>query len=244
MSAPVIMFASGKGGTGKSTVAALLGAEFARRDKRVLLVEVNTGLRSLDIVCGVYGKTVYDIGDVLAGRCMPEKAVVESTVYKNLYVVCAPYEDGFIDTELFCIFVARMRLVFDLILLDTASGMGSAFVASHAAATAALITVTPDAVAVRDGRIVVDALMEGGRTLPIRLLLNRVPAVLDGCGVIDLDECIDTVGAQLIGVLPQCTDILRAYATGIPLPEGSLARRALSAVALRITGHEVPLLIV
>ena len=69
MGANVIMVASGKGGTGKSTVAVLLGAELAARGRRVLLVELDSGLRSVDYIAGVYGKTVYDVEDVLNGRC-------------------------------------------------------------------------------------------------------------------------------------------------------------------------------
>ena len=78
MGANVIMVASGKGGTGKSTVAVLLGAELAARGRRVLLVELDSGLRSVDYIAGVYGKTVYDVEDVLNGRCEAGKAVVEA----------------------------------------------------------------------------------------------------------------------------------------------------------------------
>ena len=74
----VTMIASGKGGTGKSTVSVLLGSRLAARGKKVLLIELDSGLRSVDIIAGVYGKTVYDIEDVLSGRCEGGKAVVES----------------------------------------------------------------------------------------------------------------------------------------------------------------------
>lgn len=88
------MVASGKGGTGKSTVSVLLGGRLAAAGKKVLLIELDSGLRSVDIISGVYGKTVYDISDVLSGRCEGDKAVVESPVYKGLSVISAPYEGG------------------------------------------------------------------------------------------------------------------------------------------------------
>ena len=72
------MVASGKGGTGKSTVSVLLGARLAAAGHPTLLIELDSGLRSVDIISGVYGKTVYDIEDVLCGRCAGEQAVVES----------------------------------------------------------------------------------------------------------------------------------------------------------------------
>ena len=86
----VTMIASGKGGTGKSTVSVLLGSRLAARGKKVLLIELDSGLRSVDIIAGVYGKTVYDIEDVLSGRCEGSKAVVESPIYPGLSVISAP----------------------------------------------------------------------------------------------------------------------------------------------------------
>ena len=86
------MVASGKGGTGKSTLSVMLGARLAAAGGKVLLIELDSGLRSVDIIAGVYGKTVYDIADVLSGRCEGAKAVVASPVYPGLSVISAPYE--------------------------------------------------------------------------------------------------------------------------------------------------------
>ena len=116
MGANVIMVASGKGGTGKSTVAVLLGAELAARGRRVLLVELDSGLRSVDYIAGVYGKTVYDVEDVLNGRCEAGKAVVESPVYRNLYVISAPYSGGHILPAALRVFVEKVGPVFDTIV--------------------------------------------------------------------------------------------------------------------------------
>ena len=90
LNAQTIMICSGKGGTGKSTVSVLLGAQLAARGSKVLLIELDSGLRSVDIIAGVYGKTVYDIEDVLCGRCEGSKAVVESPLYPGLSVISAP----------------------------------------------------------------------------------------------------------------------------------------------------------
>ena len=94
MGARVIMVASGKGGTGKSTVAVMTGAALGARGRRVLLVELDSALRSVDYIAGVYGKTVYDVEDVLCGRCDAGKALVESPLYPGLFVISAPYSGG------------------------------------------------------------------------------------------------------------------------------------------------------
>ena len=76
MNAQTIMICSGKGGTGKSTVSVLLGAQLGAWGRRVLLIELDSGLRSVDMIAGVYGKTVYDIEDVLCGRCDGSKTLL------------------------------------------------------------------------------------------------------------------------------------------------------------------------
>ena len=120
MNAQCIMVCSGKGGTGKSTVSVLLGACLARLGRKTLLVELDSGLRSVDIIAGVYGRTVYDIEDVLCGRCEGAKAVVPSPLYPGLSVISAPYEGG-------------------------AAGLGIAMGSGSAAAKAAADRIGPDA---------------------------------------------------------------------------------------------------
>jgi septum site-determining protein MinD len=242
MGTNVIMVASGKGGTGKSTLAVLLGAELAARGKRVLLVELDCGMRSVDYIAGVCGKTVYDIEDVLTGRCEAGKAIVESPVYRDLYLISAPYSGGRIRPAALRVFVEKAGPVFDMILLDTAAGMGAPFEAAMAVASRALLVLTPDPAATRDGRIVCDALAAGG-CAEIRLLLNQVPPTLENCGVRNLDECINAVGAQLIGVVPYSDEIRRAGATGTPLSAKGRPRLVLRAIAARLCGRNIPLVI-
>lgn len=125
-------------------------------------MELDSGLRSVDYIAGVYGKTVYDVEDVLNGRCEAGKAVVESPVYRNLYVISAPYSGGHILPAALRVFVEKVGPVFDTIVLDTAAGMGVPFEAAMGVAHRALLVLTPDPVSIRDGRIVCDALEAGG----------------------------------------------------------------------------------
>ena len=134
MNAQCIMVCSGKGGTGKSTVSVLLGACLARLGRKTLLVELDSGLRSVDIIAGVYGRTVYDIEDVLCGRCEGAKAVVPSPLYPGLSVISAPYEGGAVEAAPLGRLLTAMRPYFDFILLDTAAGMGAPFTAASTVA--------------------------------------------------------------------------------------------------------------
>lgn len=244
LNAQTIMICSGKGGTGKSTVAVLLGAELGRRGKRVLLIELDSGLRSVDVIAGVYGKTVYDIEDVLCGRCDGDKAVVQSPLYPGLSVISAPYEGGEVRSAPLARLVLAMRGYFDFILFDTAAGMGAPFTAAAQLAEQALLVLTPDPVALRDGRIVADALIAGHHTQKsVRLIVNRVTRQSFGknAPVFDLDECIDTVGVQLIGVIPESRALQLAGAHGAVLAQGCAAQTAGAAIAGRVLGERIPL---
>lgn len=243
MSAQTIMICSGKGGTGKSTVSVLLGAQLAKQGKKVLLIELDSGLRSVDIIAGVYGRTVYDIEDVLCGRCEGDKAIVESPLYPGLSIISAPYEGGAVHPDGLSALVEVMYLYFDFILLDTAAGMGDPFVAAASVAQRAFVVLTPDPVALRDGRIVADWLIANGhRQNDLRLIMNRVTRAAFGknAAVFDLDECIDTVGVQLLAVIPESRELAQAAAAGTVLPPCA-ARTAGAALAGRVLGQRIPL---
>ena len=224
MNAQTIMICSGKGGTGKSTVSVLLGAQLGAWSRRVLLIELDSGLRSVDMIAGVYGKTVYDIEDVLCGRCDGSKAIVPSPLYPGLSVISAPYEGGEVRAAPLAGLILAMREYFDYILLDTAAGMGAPFIAANRLADRALVVLTPDPVA-------------------LRLVMNRVSRSSFGkdAAVFDLDECIDTVGLQLIAAIPESRTLQRAGAAGTALPQDCPAAIAGHALAGRILGERIPL---
>ncbi len=235
------MVASGKGGTGKSTVSVMLGSRLAAMGHKVLLIELDSGLRSVDIISGVYGKTVYDIEDVLCGRCPGDKAVVESPLYKGLSVISAPYEGGIVQTDALQTLVSAMIPHFNMILIDTAAGMGAPFTAAAQVCDRALLVLTPDPVALRDGHIVADWLYDHGRSR-VHLVMNRVSRRSFSTGAVrDLDECIDTVGVQLLAVIPESSELQMAAVSGTALPQGCQAFTAVDNLARRVRGFQVPL---
>lgn len=244
MDAVTIAFVSGKGGTGKSTTTVFVGGALAGLGKKVLLVELDSGLRSVDIIAGVSGETIFDVEDVLSGRCEPEKALVDSPVYKGLSIISAPYSGGSAITAAglkdLC---NQMRPYFDYILIDTAAGIGTPFIAATETSRRVILVLTPDPVALRDGRLIADRLLEQDATKLLRLVLNRVNEerlLVDGV-LQDLDEAMDIVGVQLIGVVPESADILKTGASGDSLFLGSRERQIYRAIAKRIIGEDVPL---
>lgn len=243
MDAVIIAFASGKGGTGKSTTSVFVGGALAAQNQKVLLVELDSGLRSVDIIAGVSGQTVYDVEDVLSGRCEPSKAVVPSPTYNGLYVISAPYSGGVITTQGLKALCYRLRSHFDYILIDTAAGLGPAFQAAAQTAHRMMLVLTPDPIALRDGRIIADDLE--GRINHLRLILNRVDSrhILKDGILRDLDEAIDIVGIQLLGVVPESVAIAKSGVSGDPLPSGSTEAKVFEAIAKRIMGQDIPLVV-
>lgn len=243
MAATITMITSGKGGTGKSTVAVHLSGQLARLGKKTLLVELDSGLRSVDIISGVYGRTVYDIEDVLSGACEGGKAVVKSPFSDNLSVISAPVSGGAVDVRSLQLFCQRMQPYFEEIVIDTAAGLEAPFRAAAAVCHRAVLVITPDPVAVRDGRVVSDLLYDCGITQP-RMVINRlVPERLRRMGIPDLDWCIDQTAARLLGVVPESETIALCAAAGDPLPESCRETEIFRRMARRLNGDECPLVL-
>lgn len=150
----VAVVTSGKGGTGKSTVTAGLGCALARTGRKVLLIDGDAGLRSLDLMLGI-GGTVYDMSDIFAGRCEPIRAIYPSPLCPDLFVVPAP-----VSLEQLCSpddmrrLCRGFTLYYDVILVDCPAGVGRGFETALAPAERALVVTTPDMVCARDAQIV------------------------------------------------------------------------------------------
>ena len=139
--AQVIMVASGKGGTGKSTVATLLAHELAFKGYKTFLTELDMGLRSIDVISGISEMAVYDIGDVLQGSCSIKKATVTSPYTQNLHIMPAPGKKSGVAFENLKKITDSIYNEYDYIIIDTAAGMGVAviFVITLASAVAGLM---------------------------------------------------------------------------------------------------------
>lgn len=237
----ISVITSGKGGAGKSTVTAGLGYALARSSERVLLIDADAGLRSLDLMLGVAGNTMFDLSDVFAGNCEPFKAIYPSPIFQNVFVLPAPIslEEMCNPTEMRQLCRGLTRY-YDEVIIDCPAGVGKGFDTAVAAADRALVVTTPDMVCARDAQIVSGLLEE--RRVKAHLLINRLrPAkVMDG-SMPDVDEIIDTAGLQLLGIVPEDEAVAVANANGRPLPSDCNAALCFSNIARRYNGESVPL---
>lgn len=240
----ITMITAGKGGVGKSTSAAVLGYSLAKLNKKVLLIEFDMGLRSLDIMLGVENKAVYDISDIVEGICSAKDAIIQSDYSENLFLLVASSDSDFsIDLSDFALVLKEIYDEFDHIFIDTPAGLGPLVKLGCDVCDNALVITTPDPVCVRDGGKCVDTLRRWGVT-EMRLIINRAEEKTTRKSPIrDYDDIIDTVGARLIGVVPEDKSIVRNLFKGEPIKDDILLSRAYMNIAKRFLGNDISLLI-
>lgn len=234
-----IVVTSGKGGVGKSSVAAYLGVALCRLKNKVLLIDMDEGLRSLDLILGVSSSTVFDVTDVLSNRCDVEKAIAKVGGVDGLYLLAAPAGKGEIQDKF-----ALKKLCdllfdkFDFIIIDCPAGIGDGFYYSMNAADEALLVVNPDPVSVRDGGIVSKLLRQNGID-NVRLVINKIDTHLMIKGSFkNIDEAIDETEVQLIACIPTDYEIVVCEANGKLLGH-CYAYDAFERLAQRIVGRNV-----
>lgn len=234
--AQIIMIASGKGGTGKSTVATFLAQELAFNGYKTFLTELDMGLRSIDVLSGVSEMAVYDIGDVLQGGCSVQKAIITSPHTDKLHIMPAPGKKSGVKFENLKKLTDSIYNSYDFIILDTAAGMGEAFMAALAVSSMAVIVATPDEISVRDARIVSDEIFGAGIS-NIRLVINKFDKnTFKHTGFEDADQIIDACCAQLLGVIPYDVSVQLASMAGKPLQHDSLTKKIFQSICDRING--------
>lgn len=201
--AKTILITSGKGGVGKSTVCTMLGAALARQNSRVLMLETDCGLRNLDLMNGLENQVVYDLGDVLLGRCEPAKAILKCPSSQGLDLLPAAGSTRFqIPAGTLNRLIEGLKEFYDYILVDCPAGFDDIFDAVMAASDMGLVVVTPNLISVKDGAKAADLMYQAG-IKEGRLLLNMVPKRWKPTEALpDFDAIIDMVGLQLLGVIP------------------------------------------
>lgn len=236
--AEIILVSSGKGGSGKSSFTAGVSRALAADGKKVLAVDCDIGLRSLDLLFGVSDKVVFDWGDVLLSRCSAEQAVVKGNV--DLLAAPSRFNDG-LTPEAIKKLIKSLKPEYDYILIDSPAGIDRGFELAAASAERAVVVSTPDSICVRSCSRAFDELHRLGVN-DVRLIINMFE-VKPVCKhkLLNIDQCIDETGVQLLGIVPRDPNLGYCSVTGMVPGEFSPSTLAFSRIAKRITGKTVPL---
>jgi len=233
-----IVITSGKGGVGKTTTTANLGAALAAAGAAVVLVDADVGLRNLDIVLGLEARVRHHVLDVLEGAVDVDGALVTDKRVPQLRLLAAAQtrEKDDVDTEAFRDLVTSLRERFDYVLIDCPAGIEKGFANAIAAADEAIIVCTPDVSAVRDADRVVGLL---GERRSVRLIVNRLrPALVRKGKMLSVDDVNAILHLPLLGVVTDAPDVIVSTNRGEPvaLDAASAVGSAYREIAQRIAG--------
>ncbi len=243
MSARRIVITSGKGGVGKTTTTANLGAALAKRGKRVILIDADIGLRNLDLVLGLEKRIVFDLVEVAEGRCQLRQALIKDKRFESLSVLPAAQtrEKDSIDEDQFSAIVASAAEQSDYVLIDCPAGIEGGFRNAIAGAAEAIVVTTPEVSAIRDADRVVGKLQDRGK--PILLIINRLRADMVRSGdMLSVDDVCEILAIELLGVVPDDEEIIDTTNRGEPvvLDETSRLRTIYDKIVRRLEGEIVP----
>jgi len=215
----VIAITSGKGGTGKTMFTSNMGVLLAERGYKVLLIDMDMGLRNLDLVMGMESRVVYDIADVLLGVCKTRQAIIKDRRVEGLFMMPAPQlkKEEEIDPKKMLELCEELREKYDYVLIDVPAGIDQSFELAAIAADSAVIVTTPEFTAIRDADAVDRSLIELGIS-DRAYVLNRVRVDLIAAGVVpSVSDISNMMRIDMIGIIQEDENIYIATTRGIPI---------------------------
>lgn len=242
----VIVITSGKGGVGKTTTTANLGCALSQKNKKVVIIDADIGLRNLDVVLGLENRIVFDLIDVIEGRCTYPKALIRDKRFRNLSLIPAAQtkDKDSIKQEDMKKLTEELKKEFDYILIDCPAGIENGFKSATAGADSAIVVTTPEVSAVRDADRIIGLLEASGIKEP-QLLINRIRMDMVRAGnMLNIEDVLDILAIDLIGIIPDDENIVISTNKGEPviMTDDSMASKAYQNIARRILGEEVPFL--
>jgi septum site-determining protein MinD len=243
VSARRIVLTSGKGGVGKTTTTANLGAVLAKRGHRVILVDADIGLRNLDLVLGIEKRIVFDLVEVVEGRCQLRQALIKDKRLENLSILpAAQTRDKTAVSEVqFAGVIEQLGAMCDYVLIDCPAGIEHGFRNAIAGAAEAIVVTTPEVSSIRDADRVIGKLQERG--LPLRLIVNRLrPEMVRSGDMLSVDDVTDILSAELLGIIPDDEEVIDTTNRGEPIVLQADSRLAViyDKIARRLEGDLVP----
>jgi len=244
MTAQVITVTSGKGGVGKTTAVANLATALAMDGRKVVCIDGDIGLRNLDVIMGLENRIVYDIVDVIEGRCKLKQAMIRDKHYPDMYLIPAAQtrDKNAVSPSDMIRICNDLRPDTDFVIIDSSAGIERGFRNSIAAADRVLVVTNPEVSAVRDADRVVGILEAEEKGTP-SLILNRLnPALVRNNDMLSAEDVLDLLGIHLIGIVPEDESVIIGSNRGAPVVTDpkSRAGQAFRNIAKRIQGNEVP----
>lgn len=248
MGAKIITITSGKGGVGKTTVTANLATALAMKGHKVVALDSDIGLRNLDVVMGLENRIVYDLVDVVEGRCRLRQAMIKDKRLPELYLIpAAQTRDKMAVSPSDMVLVCdQLRVEVDYVVIDSPAGIERGFRNALAPADVVIIVTNPEVSAVRDADRII-GLVEAEEKGPARLLINRIkPNMVARGDMLSIEDILEILAVDLIGVVPEDEAILVSTNRGSPVAlsatNSASASQAFRNVAARLEGEEIPFL--
>jgi septum site-determining protein MinD len=247
----VVVVTSGKGGVGKTTSTAALGAALARGGQRVVVVDFDVGLRNLDLVMGAERRVVFDLTNVVQGTAKLSQALVPDSRLDTLYLLAASQIRGkeSLTEEGVARVIVELRDLFDWVICDSPAGIERGAMLAMRFADEAIIVVNPEISSVRDSSRILGLVdsrplkVENGGRLDKHLLITRFDPLRVACGeMLSVEDVRTILPVPLLGIVPESEEVLRASNLGAPLTvcarESDISRAYVDA-ARRISGDQV-----
>ena len=242
----VITVTSGKGGVGKTTATANLGAALAATGQKVVCIDADIGLRNLDVVLGLENRIVYDLVDVVEGRCRLRQALIRDKRLPHLYLIPSAQtrDKNAVSPSDMVRLCDELRQEFKWVLIDSPAGIERGFRNAIAPADAVLVITNPEVSAVRDADRII-GLIEAEEKGPARLVINRIkPNMVKRGEMLSADDVLELLAVELVGLVPDDETVVTSTNRGAPvaLDTRSRAGMAFRNIARRLQGERVPFL--
>jgi len=251
--AKVLVVTSGKGGVGKTTSTAALGAALAQAGQKVAVVDFDVGLRNLDLVMGAERRVVFDFINVIQGVAKLSQALIRDKRLETLWLLPASQtrdKDALTDEGVAGV-IKELRDKFDWIICDSPAGIERGATLAMRFADTAVIVTNPEVSSVRDSDRIIGLLdsktekAEKGQRIDKHVLITRYDAQRAARGeMLNIEDVLDILSTPLLGIIPESEEVLRASNLGSPITlnnAASAAARAYVDAARRLKGDEVPM---
>lgn len=244
-----IVVTSGKGGVGKTTSTANIGTALALQGEKVCLMDMDIGLRNLDVILGLENRIIYDVIDVVEGRAKLHQAIIKDKRFNDqLFLLPAAQhaDKNAINEQQMIDLVGELKEDYDYVLIDCPAGIEQGFKNSIAAADDAILVTTPEISAIRDADRII-GLIEQTPIVAPRLIINRIrKSMMQQGDVMDIDEITRHLSIDLLGIVFEDDEVVRSSNRGNPvvLDPNHVSSQGYRNISRRILGENVPLMTV